>query len=306
MFKYTMARIKTAIKKQAFLAFLFLLFAQQTFSAEKLSSHAQISLITISPGSDLYSAFGHSTLWILDTEQNIDRVYNYGTFDFDQPNFYLNFVKGHLDYTLSVYSFEEQYLSTQYEGRGLSQQVLNLDSIQKQRLYDFLEWNSLPENRHYLYDFYLDNCSSRFRDVLQKNCGRELVFDKTISTPYSFRDWMNICLTPHPWSALFMNIGLGAPADKKTDYLTQMYLPVNLRLGISTASNHAKPLVKTENELLYPIETETQNGSTSILFVTSIILLFSLLLSFSKKRFPIIERIFDISLFSFVTLLGFA
>ena len=219
-----MARIKTELKRQSFLAFIFVLFAQQTFSAQKLTKQAQISLITISPGSDLYSAFGHSTLWILDTEQNIDRVYNYGTFNFGQPNFYLNFVKGHLDYTLSAYTFEEQYLSTQYEGRGLSQQVLNLDSNQKQILYDFLEWNSLPENSHYLYDFYLDNCSSRFRDILQTKLGKELVFNKTISTTYSFRDWMNICLIPHPWSALFMNIGLGAPADKQTDSLRALWI----------------------------------------------------------------------------------
>lgn len=306
MLNYTMARIKVALKRQSFLAFIFVLFAHQTFSAQKLSNQTQISLITISPGSDLYSAFGHSTLWILDTEQNIDRVYNYGTFNFDQPNFYLNFVKGHLDYTLSAYTFEEQYLSTQYEGRGLSQQVLNLDSNQKQRLYDFLEWNSLPENSHYLYDFYLDNCSSRFRDVLQTNCGKELVFDKTISTPYSFRDWMNICLIPHPWSALFMNIGLGAPADKQTDYLTQMYLPINLKLGVSTATNHGKPLVKSENELLDPIEIEPQNGSIDIWISTGILLLIALLLIISNGRFKIIERIFDISLFSFVTILGLA
>ena len=306
MFKYTVARIMTEFQRQSFLAFLFILIAHQTFSVQKLSNQAQISLITISPGSDLYSAFGHSTLWILDTEQNIDRVYNYGTFDFGQPNFYLNFVKGHLDYTLSAYSFEEQYLSTQYEERGLSQQILNLDSIQKQRLYDFLEWNSLPENRHYLYDFYLDNCSSRFRDVLQTNCGKELVFDKTISTPYSFRDWMNICLVPHPWSALFMNIGLGAPADKQTDYLTQMYLPINLKLAISTASNYTKPLVKSESELLDPIEIEAQNGSATIWISTGILLLFYLLLIISNGRFLAIERMFDISLFSFVTLLGFA
>jgi hypothetical protein len=306
MLTHNLARIMTALVRRAFLAFIFVLFAQNTFSAQKLSSQAQISLITISPGSDLYSAFGHSTLWILDTEQNIDRVYNYGTFNFDQPNFYLNFVKGHLDYTLSVYSFEEQYLSTQYEGRGLSQQVLNLDSGQKQRLFDFLEWNSLPENSHYLYDFYLDNCSSRFRDVLQTICGKELVFDKTISTPYSFRDWMNICLIPHPWSALFMNIGLGAPADRKTDYLTQMYLPINLKLGISTATNHAKPLVKRENELLDPIEIEHTNGSIAIWISTGIIMLISFILFFSTKRILIIERIFDVSLFSFVTLLGLA
>lgn len=291
-------------KAVTFFAFLFAFVHQSAFSADTLSNRAQVSLITISPGEDLYSAFGHSTIWILDTEKNIDRVYNYGTFDFEQPNFYMNFVKGHLDYTLTAYTFEEQYLMTQYEGRGLSQQVLDLDSIQKQRLYDFLEWNALPQNMHYLYDFYLDNCSSRLRDVLQKNVGPQLVFDKTIATPYSFRDWMNICLVPHPWSALFMNIGLGAPADKQTDYLTQMYLPINLKLGLSTAKNGDKPLVKVEQELLNPTEKEHASSGSGTWIASMLVLVLSILVTFPLKHFTWLWKTHDILLFAFVTILG--
>ncbi|MBC7391583.1 MAG: DUF4105 domain-containing protein [Opitutaceae bacterium] len=281
-----------------------LFFYTSGFSASRLSSNAQVSLITISPGQDLYSAFGHSTIWIYDPQNQIDRVYNYGTFDFEQPGFYLNFVKGHLDYTLSVYSFEIQYLSAQQEGRGLDQQLLGLDSNQKQALFDFLEWNALPQNAHYKYDFYLDNCSSRIRDIFQKNCGENLHYDPSITTPYSFREWMNIFLLPYPWSSLGMNIGLGAPSDKKTDYLTQMYLPLNLKLGVASATNSGKPLVNQEKEILYPFENDVKVNNP-VLSVTMVIFAMAMLLIFSKGRFAYFSIAFDSLLFIIVTVLGF-
>lgn len=280
-----------------------LFFPNAVISASSLSSNAQVSLITITPGQDLYSAFGHSTIWIYDPQNQIDRVYNYGTFDFEQPGFYLNFVKGHLDYTLSVYSFENQYLSAQEEGRGLDQQLLGLDSIQKQRLFEFLEWNALPQNAHYKYDFYLDNCSSRIRDIFQKNFGANLKYDPLISTPYSFREWMNIFLLPHPWSSLGMNIGLGAPSDKKTDYLTQMYLPLNLKLGVACAMNSGKPLVVQDKEILYPFENNVKVNNP-VLSVTMVVFAMSMLLIFSKGRFASLATAFDALLFIVVTILG--
>ena len=284
--------------------FLYLLFcAAKSHAAHKLSPQAQVSLITISPGSDLYAAFGHSTLWVLDGETGVDRVYNYGTFDFNQPNFYLNFVRGHLDYSLSVYPFEDQYASAMYEGRGITQQVLDLDSAQKQSIYDFLEWNALPENNRYLYDFYLDNCSSRLRDVLQNACGKALVYDSKIATPYSFREWMNLFLVPHPWSALGMNIGLGAPADRQTNYLTQMYLPINLKLGVSTASLSGRDLTKGETEILPSVLEIQMEGHSVWYFVLSVFVL-ATLLCFSNGRFAFVQNIFDLSLLFVVFLLG--
>ncbi len=280
------------------------LFSYSGFCADLLSPNAQVSLITISPGNDLYSAFGHSTIWVYDPQNQIDRVYNYGTFDFEQPGFYLNFVKGHLDYTLSVYSFEDQYLSTQQEGRGLDQQLLGLDSIQKQKLYNFLEWNALPQNAHYKYDFYLDNCSSRIRDILKNNLGEGFKYDESIATPYSFRDWMNIFLLPHPWSSLGMNIGLGAPADKKTDYLTQMYLPLNLKLGLANAMNSGKPFVVQDKEILYPFENNVKVNNP-VLSVTMVVFALAMLLIFSKGRFVSVALAFDSLLFVVVTILGF-
>src|SRR5687768_4645048 len=122
---------------------IFLLYLSPVFGlAQKLSPDARISVMTIGPWQgELYSAFGHSAFRVLDAANGIDYAYNYGVFDFDQPNFYLNFARGYLYYKLGVYpyrNFEYYYI---YHNRYVHEQVLNLTSPQKQRLFDSLQWN---------------------------------------------------------------------------------------------------------------------------------------------------------------------
>ena len=80
-----------------------------------LSSKAEISIITCGPyQGELYSAFGHSAIRVFDPVLGFDIAYNYGVFDFNQPNFYLNFTRGFLYYKLGVYSypdFRDYYIS---------------------------------------------------------------------------------------------------------------------------------------------------------------------------------------------------
>ncbi len=297
--------MKLLLQKAFSVLFIFLLGALGlSYAAPILSKKASVNLLTIYPGEDLFSAWGHSTLWVYDPLHHFDRVYSYGTYDFEQPNFYLNFVKGHLNYQLSTCTMEEQYLSAEYEQRKIVKQELDLDSAQKQKLLDFLEWNLLPQNRNYLYDFYLDNCSSRLRDIFQNCLGSSLRFDKSLQSPLSFRDWMNLYLTPHPWSALGMNIGLGAPADRPTDYFTQMYLPFNLKSALAKATLNSHPLVKSELDILPIPSKETSGSTTPILLVCCSILLVSILLLFVPRPDSLGAVAFDCVLFAFPLLLG--
>ncbi|MEO1547184.1 MAG: DUF4105 domain-containing protein, partial [Bacteroidota bacterium] len=71
----------------------------------KLSEDSKISLLTCAAGNELYYAFGHSAFRVQDNAIGLDVVYNYGTFDFNQPNFYLNFVKGKMVYSLTRRTF---------------------------------------------------------------------------------------------------------------------------------------------------------------------------------------------------------
>jgi len=140
--------------------------APPTSPQTRLSPEAQMSLLTASPGKALYSAFGHSALWVYDPVMGIDEVYNWGTFDFNAPNFYMNFLRGRLWYMLTVVPLQAFLWEYEYQGRSMHEQVLNLNAAEKEKIYEYLQYNRRPENVHYLYDFFYDNCATRIRDLV--------------------------------------------------------------------------------------------------------------------------------------------
>ena len=158
--------------------FLFLFFLNIPSEAQvtTLSEAAEISIITIGPGKNLYDKFGHSAFRVKDEANGIDWAYNYGTYDFNTPNFYTKFAQGKLNYNLSVAYFEAFYQNYVQENRWVKEQVLNLSSTEKNELFQYLQNNATPENRGYLYDFFFDNCATRIRDVLKAVLGEELQY----------------------------------------------------------------------------------------------------------------------------------
>ncbi len=136
-----------------------------------LSDQARVSVITCGPGDQIYSVFGHTALRIVDPMHRIDRVYNYGTFDFNTPNFYLKFARGDLAYFLSVTSFDQFVYAYQLENRSLSEQVLRLNGAQVQALYNRVEANLRPDQMYYRYQFFADNCTTRIYDLLAQSLG---------------------------------------------------------------------------------------------------------------------------------------
>src|SRR5206468_3415667 len=102
--------------------------------AQTDSCHLRISLLTCSPGEELYSTFGHTAVRVTDSVRGSDIVYNYGTFDDRDPNFYTKFTKGIMLYALSGYSYQEFLQEYSSEKRGVIEQVLALTCAEKQRL----------------------------------------------------------------------------------------------------------------------------------------------------------------------------
>src|SRR4051812_2221318 len=100
----------------AYLALFFTLLFTPTasFAQVPLSDMATVSLLTCGPGNELYSVFGHTAIRVHDPLRGMDVVYNYGTFDFDTPNFYLKFVKGDLKYFVSASSYDDFVYTYQY------------------------------------------------------------------------------------------------------------------------------------------------------------------------------------------------
>ena len=156
---------------------IFLLIAPVCFGQIQLSDKAKISVLTLGPWQgQVYTAFGHSAFRVYDPVNNIDDAYNYGVFDYNRPNFYLNFARGHNIYKLGVMDYKNFEYSYIYYNRYIHEQVLNLSQDQKQRLFDFLQWNALPENQEYLYDYFYDNCATKIPEVILEVFGDSVVF----------------------------------------------------------------------------------------------------------------------------------
>lgn len=217
---------------------------------KQLSEKAQIALLTCSPGSELYSLFGHSAMHVFDPENNINHVYNYGTFSFND-DFYFNFAMGKLNYRLSKEKFQNFLYEYQYYERGVYVQELNLNQEQEQKVYEYLEWNYKPENRYYLYDFFYDNCSSILRDVLEKSLGDQVQFaDLTKDSHPSYRDMIDEYLVYHPWGDFGIDLGLGLPCDKIPNSREYMFLPYELMDAYEHATLNGQPLVKSKSTIL--------------------------------------------------------
>lgn len=125
------------------LTLLFCVFILALRSAAQLGERSQASLITLSPGDPVYTTFGHSAIRVSDPALGLDRCYNYGTFDFEQPGFLLKFCRGKLNYFLDTEPFRYTERGALLERRVLDEQVLNFTLEERQRLYELLETNAL-------------------------------------------------------------------------------------------------------------------------------------------------------------------
>lgn len=274
---------------------------------QPLTENAEVSLLTCGAGKDLYSTFGHSAIHIYDKTTGTDRVYNYGTFDFDTPNFYLKFARGKLLYSLNVTGFERFMYTYQREGRWVKRQIFDLTQSEKEALYAFLETNALPENRDYQYDFFYDNCSTRPRDVLEEVLGEKLRYpENPIDSIQTFRNLIDLSLTNHPWSDLGIDLALGAPCDKVASWREKMFLPDFLMYHLDVAqvirNGESNPLVMQTNLVLAENTVITQQNSSGIMWIFWVLFVFAVLTSYLIH--PKFLRWFDIIFFSSVGLLG--
>ncbi|HLO61273.1 MAG TPA: DUF4105 domain-containing protein [Bacteroidales bacterium] len=181
-----------------------------------------VSVITVDPGKDVYSVFGHTAIRIINNFTATDRVYNFGTFDFDDPFFYLKFIRGNLNYFLSVVPYNDFIYSVETEQRTAREQVLNLSDQEATLLKQQLEHCYQSDERYYRYDFFYDNCATRVRDYLEKF---SLVSDSTGFCCSSLRDLLIPYIKEKYWLNLGINLALGKNADKQASPADYMFLP---------------------------------------------------------------------------------
>jgi hypothetical protein len=291
---------------------LFLLFSLFTFyfssTAQPDSCGIRISLLTCTPGTELYSTFGHSAFRVVDSINNTDLVFNYGTFDFYDPDFYNKFVKGKLLYFVSIDSlpsFMEEY---DYYKRGITEQAINISCTDKQRLVTLLFENAKEENKYYRYDFNYDNCTTRLRDMVEKAADKQLETKNILPKPNTtFRNLIHIYLDRggQQWSKLGIDMLLGNPMDKKVTNREAMFLPDYLLMAFDSSKLNGQPVVSEKKVLLNYFDAyKTKTGITPFIVFGILFLLVAVLSIFVFKKWSLFFKVFDFFFFFSVGLIG--
>ena len=229
-----------------FLVFVFLTLQIQAQDF-KLSEYAAISILTCEPGTDLYASFGHSAIRVQDPMMQLDIIYNYGIFDFYAPNFYTNFIKGKLTYTLGRQYFSDFLFEYEMENRSVKEQVLRLDKNSRDRLFNFLEKNYRPENRDYAYDFFFNNCATKIRDLIGENgLISGIQINQATDLKKTFRDLLSENLAANSWALFGINLALGAKVDKIVAPREYQFLPTYLSESLEILTIRGLPLVEND------------------------------------------------------------
>jgi uncharacterized protein DUF4105 len=213
----------------------------------RLSDGAEVSLVTYTPGEELYQSFGHSAIRVRDDFLGMDRLYNFGVFDFETPNFYVNFAHGDLRYQLAVSEADAEIRLVGAYGQGVTELPLNLSLTQRQALFEALEINLLPENRFYLYDFILDNCSTRPRDVIERITGGTVALRD--GGKQTFRDMLDPYFTRMPWVGLGVSLLMGAKIDRLASPREACFLPRDVERAVQMSKNGEQNLAGAKREI---------------------------------------------------------
>ena len=228
---------------------LFLLYVGVLSVSASTMDSIRISLLTCAPGSEIYALFGHSAIRYENPAKNQDWVFNYGMFNFREPNFVMRFVKGATDYQLGVIPYP--YFEAEYAMRGSSvyQQVLNLSHSEKVALIRLLEENYLPANRVYRYNYFYDNCTTRARDKIEESILGKVVYPEN-TKEVSYRDILHEFTAGSEWSEFGIDLCLGSEADEPIDGRKQMFAPFYMMEAARGAMIHRAdtvvPLISKE------------------------------------------------------------
>jgi hypothetical protein len=209
--------------------FCLLLICSFTHVKSQNYDELQVSLLTVeSRPKAIYTLFGHTAIRLYDPSNKMDVVVNWGYFDFDKPNFILHFIKGETDYMIDadptnvfVYVYSKDERTTVHE------QLLNIPNSEKEALVKMLKTNLLPENVEYRYNYFFDNCTTRPRDIIERFCGGQLIYQNQPQA-LTFRNFVHQYTRNSPWAQFGIDLLIGNGADSLISYRTQLFLPETL------------------------------------------------------------------------------
>lgn len=211
----------------------------------------RIGVITMEPGEIFFERFGHNAI-VVESPGQAPIAYNFGYFDLDEENFFVDFIRGRMQYSLLALYRDQDLAQYARAGRGAGVQWLDLTPAQAVELAAALAENARPENARYTYDYFLSNCSTRVRDALDS------VLDGALRAQLSGRSQGNTyrsesvrLAAPAPWMAVGFHLGLASEADRPLSRWEEAFIPMRLRDSLRDVKlADGRPLVASEETLL--------------------------------------------------------
>ncbi|WP_432222991.1 DUF4105 domain-containing protein [Flavobacterium sp. TMP13] len=241
-----------------------------------LTDQAKISVLTCGTGNESYSLFGHTAIRVQDSIHALDVVYNYGAFDFRTPNFVAKFAKGNLQYFAIANSFSDFLSNYTDEKRSVYEQQLEINSAEKQQIFDNLNHTLLSNERFYTYKFIDKNCTSMVVDLINKSLGSTVIVKKgDLETTY--RSVLFPYFEGHFYERLGTSIIFGMKVDEKA---TRIFLPFELKSSLAK-TNYKNEKLAGKSEVLLSFEKEVNTSMWNNWYTYLVIL--ALILVLNKK-----------------------
>ena len=229
-------------------------------------------LITYGPGSHVWERFGHNALWLRDEATGLDHSFSFGYFELDRPGFHTDFARGIMLYYGAVATPEREFAFYRGRDRTITLQRLNLDSTQISKLYQLLDAAIFPQPQYYQYHYYLANCSTWLRDLLDQVLGDQIA-DQLKAEParLNFRDHTRRLTTEQFWLHTGMMLLLGPKIDEPRTAWEEAFLPEALADWLDRVELDTGPLVLEREETFsskthHPPEHATGPWLLSLLF----------------------------------------
>jgi hypothetical protein len=220
-------------------------------------------------GDDLFSKFGHAAVCVVgDDFPGGGTCYNYGTSDFSRPiGLGWEVVRGRALFWVSVSDLASMLASFAGDDRTIYRQSLPLADASAIELARALERDALPENRAYVYNHFLENCSTRPRDHIDRATSGALGKAK-LPILGNFREYANEGLGAS--SALLVPAGdfiMGRWVDRPIDPYAAMFVPEVLREAVASSLGAQAEVVYQRSR---PISEPDVSGARSRTRIVSI------------------------------------
>jgi hypothetical protein len=235
------------------------LFAAETSSEEPSPQFMQrrgnfltLKIAVMGPGDELYFWWGHIGLVIEDALTGENRFYDYGVFDFNADNFFVNFAMGRVLYYCAVSpNAEFNYRVYRMTNRDITLYTLDLPPLARYKIMRAAEINVRPENKYYFYHHFRDNCVTRVLELL--DLGLDGDFKKTfIDAPgrFTLRQHVRRHTWFNPFFDWMLGFLMGKGIDEPSTVWQDMFLPSEAGNQIANFTyiddqGHERKLVKS-------------------------------------------------------------